>query len=159
MDSQHPERLNPHWIVGFIDGEGCFSVSFSKREKFRLGLEVRASFSVSQKSHSRSVLDQICTELGCGSVRYSAKDDTWKYETRDIRDITEKIIPFFQKYPLLTNKRNDFALFVEICNLIRTNHHLSRDGLIDIINLATQMNSSGTRKYSREQLLDMVRKA
>jgi hypothetical protein len=28
------DSLNPFWVPGFVDGEGCFSVSFSKRDKW-----------------------------------------------------------------------------------------------------------------------------
>ena len=34
--------IHPEWVTGFIDGEGCFSVGFSKRINLRVGIEVNA---------------------------------------------------------------------------------------------------------------------
>ena len=151
--------LEPLWILGFVDGEGCFSISFSERKKFTLNLEVRPSFSVSQKSHSRDVLDAIQVYFGCGGVRPSKADGTHKYETRDLDNLFDTIIPFFQTYTLLTQKRKDFETFVTICKLIRANQHRNKEGLIQIIELAVTMNQSGKRKYSREKLLQIVNNA
>jgi len=47
------------YITGFVDGEGCFAVSFSRRAKFKLGIEVRPSFSISQNKRSLNVLGEI----------------------------------------------------------------------------------------------------
>jgi hypothetical protein len=152
----YPEFSIESWIVGFIDGEGCFSVSFTKREKLSLGIEVRASFSVSQKAHSTSSLQIIENYFKCGGIRFSKKDGTNKYEVRNFADITEKILPFFRNYPLLTNKKNDFEKFETICSFIKQNQHLSKDGLLQIIELAHQTNLSGTRKYTKEQLLNTI---
>ena len=46
--------LNPRsdlatYISGYVDGEGCFCVSFQPSRRHRFGWEVRPSFSVSQK--------------------------------------------------------------------------------------------------------------
>src|ERR1700704_5619847 len=38
------------YFAGFVDGEGCFTVSFSPRSKLLIGWEVRPSFSVSQNA-------------------------------------------------------------------------------------------------------------
>jgi hypothetical protein len=38
------------YFAGFVDGEGCFTVSFSPRSTLLLGWEVRPSFSVSQNA-------------------------------------------------------------------------------------------------------------
>ena len=44
------------YITGFTDGEGCFSISFSKREKMKLGIEIRPSFSVSQHRRNKEII-------------------------------------------------------------------------------------------------------
>lgn len=152
----YPEFSIESWIVGFIDGEGCFSVSFTKREKLTLGIEVRASFSVSQKAHSTSSLKIIENYFKCGGIRFSRNDGTNKYEVRNFADLTHTILPFFKNYPLLTNKQKDFEIFERICSLIKQNQHLSKDGLIQIIELAYQTNLSGTTRYTKEQLFNTI---
>lgn len=144
------------WIVGFTDGEGCFSISFSLREKLKYKIEVRPSFSISQNKESLIALEKIKNYFNCGGIRYSRKYRTYKYEVRCIKDIHTIIIPFFRENTLQTQKLNDFLYFSEICNLINSNHHLSKDGLIKVIEIAYKMNKSGKRKYSKEYLLSYL---
>lgn len=151
--------LNIYWIVGFTDGEGCFCVSFSKKGRSRLNLEVRPSFSVSQKTASRRVLDALLDHFGCGSIRLSKSDGTHKFEIRSLKPLVEVIIPFFKTYSLLTEKRKDFEAFIQVCEIIKSNRHKSKEGMIEIIELAAHMNPGGTRKYSREDLLATVNNA
>ena len=47
------------YISGYVDGEGCFTVSFSPRSKLRVGWEVRPSFSVSQNADRSEVLEGL----------------------------------------------------------------------------------------------------
>lgn len=146
------------WICGFTDGEGCFSVSFNKREELKTKIEVRPSFSISQKSNSLSSLEQIKNYFQCGGIRYSKSDGCYKYEVRSLSDLNEKIIPFFKKYDLFTAKKNDFEKFGEICSEMKRSNHLNISGLKKIIGLAYQMNVAGKRKYSYDQLIQIILK-
>ena len=145
------------YITGFVDGEGCFSVSFNKREKMKTGIEVRPSFSIGQNKKSLKVLQEIRNYFGCGAIRFSKKDQTYKYEVRSVSDLRKKIIPHFEKYPLKTIKTNDFHIFAYICDLIASSKHLNKEYLEEIIEKAYQMNESGKRKYAKEDLLRIVR--
>ena len=44
-----------YWLTGFTDGEGCFSVSFNKRDRLKLGIEVRPSFSIGQSGRTEAL--------------------------------------------------------------------------------------------------------
>lgn len=140
-------KLNPYYVSGFSDGEGSFCVSFSPRKLGEVDWEVRPSFSISQHKRSRDVLFKIKDFFACGSIRFSKKDQNYKYEVRSMTELSEKIIPHFQKFFLETSKRKDFLLFQEIIDLMRNNKHLRKDGLKEIINLAKQMNPAGKRNY------------
>ena len=144
------------YITGFVDGEGCFSIGIVKREKMRTGLEIRPSFSVGQNRKSLDVLKLIQNHFGCGAIRFSKKDQLYKYEVRSIKDLKTKIIPHFKKYPLQTSKQEDFLKFEYICDLISSSKHLNKEYLEEIIRLAYTMNSSGKRKYTYEDLLRIV---
>ena len=148
--------MKPYYITGFVDGEGSFSVSFNYREKFKNKVEVRPSFSISQHKRNKEVLYQIKDYFGVGGVRFSKRDQNYKYEVRSIDDLSRVIIPYFIKYPLLTSKRNDFEKFTLICELIYTNHHLDSKYLRHIIDIAYQMNKSGKRKFSKSKLLKFL---
>lgn len=144
------------YITGFVDGEGCFSVSFSKRKKMKMGLEVRPSFSVSQHRRNKEIILYLQKFFQCGGVRYSKKDQNFKYEVRSIADLVKKVIPHFEKYELQTSKKDDFNTFKEICRLIYTNQHLNQDGLMKIIELSGHVNKTGNKQYDRKTLLKLV---
>lgn len=146
----------PSYISGFIDGEGCFSVSFNYRSKLKTRIEVRPSFSVSQKKYSLSVLKTIQDFFKCGGIRYSRGDGTYKYEVRSINDLISKIIPHFLKYPLITAKKNDFENFTIICKMMKSNLHLNREELRKIIDIAYTMNQSGKKRYAKKDLLRLL---
>ena len=146
------------YVTGFVDGEGSFLVSFSKREKMRMGIEVRPAFTVSQHERSRGILESLQRFFRCGTVRFNKRDRTWKYEVRSLRDLIEKIIPHFESHPLLTSKCSDFERFVIVCRMMRQDAHLEPDGIRRIIDLAYGMNNAGARRIERNHLLkDAVR--
>ena len=124
----------------------------------KYGIEVRPSFSVSQHKRNREIVLRLQQFFNCGGVRFSKKDQNYKFEVRSIKDIMRVIIPHFEQYPLQTTKRSDYEKFKHVCELIHSNHHLSREGLQKIIHAAGQMNESGKRKYSQQDLLRIVRK-
>lgn len=144
------------YITGFVDGEGCFSISFSKREKMKMGIEVRPSFSVSQHRRNKEIILFLQRYFKCGGVRYSKRDQNFKYEVRSISDLMKIIIPHFKKFPLMTTKKNDFEKFEKICELIHKNLHMSRDGMADIIRLSANINQGGKKKFDRNHLLKFV---
>lgn len=158
----HLKSKQEAWLTGFVDGEGCFSVSFSLRSKMKHGFEIRPSFSVAQrKDHSNlnwAVLVEIQNFFQVGFIRFSKKDQMWKYEVRDIEDIWKKIIPYFESNRLRTSKQLDFEKFKKICLIIKSNHHLSISGGKEVINLNFGMNVSGKRKYEKEFLLKLLDK-
>ena len=146
------------WLSGFTDGEGCFCVSFTKLERLTLGIETRPSFSIAQHKTSVKTLELIQDHLQCGGIRFSKRDQTYKYEVRNLSDLNKHILPHFTRYPLLTQKATDFAAFARVCNMMKMNLHLSPKGLEEIILISTKMNPSGSRKYSSQYLLSLLKK-
>jgi hypothetical protein len=144
------------YITGFVDGEGCFTVSFNKREKLKTKIEVRPSFSIGQNKKSLDVLERMHSYFGCGAIRFSRSDQIYKYEVRSNREIVKNIIPHFERYPLKTAKQRDFDKFKTICFLVSKNKHLNKDFLREIIEMAYSMNGSGKRKYKKQELLRLL---
>ncbi len=149
-----------HYLSGLIDGEGCFSISFTLREKMKHGVEVRPSFSLGQTKNKDNyvLLDKITKTLGCGGIRLSRSDNCYKYETRNLTEITNKVIPFVKRYPLHSSKKKDFDIFAIICSLIAKKSHLHLSGLQEIIELAFSINLNGTRKINKQVLLATMEK-
>ena len=109
-------RLNPWWIVGFVDGEGCFSISIFKNVTTKLGIQVFPEFVVTQGAKSLTAINNLKDYFGCGKIYLNSRKDNhkeplYRYCVRSFADLQEKIIPFFDKYPLQTYKYQDFLIF------------------------------------------------
>ena len=143
------------YITGLAEGEGCFCVSFNLRSKLNTGIEVRPSFSISQNQRNIKLLQLVYNYFHCGSIRYSKKDRTYKFEVRRIDDLVRIVIPHFEKYPLCGIKQNDFRNFVEICKMMKANLHRNQTQLERIIDIAYKINN-GKRKYQKEKLLKCI---
>ena len=118
---------------------------------------MRPGFSVSQNGDRAEVLHAIEAYFGCGSIRPDRSDRTLKWETRRLEDILERVVPHFDEFPLISGKKDDYERFASVCRLMATGAHLSRDGLIEIVELARKMNPSGRRRYGAEALLAKLR--
>lgn len=145
------------YISGFIDGEGCFCVSFQPGKRHRFGWEVRPSFSVSQNADRAELLYIIQEKWECGFIRPDSSDKTLKFEVRKTTDLAGKVIPHFKKFPLLSSKKIDFQRFERICELISAKQHFEFNGFEEIIRLAMDMNPSGKRKYFGNEILNSLR--
>ena len=154
---QYSREFLSAYVSGYVDGEGCFSVSISPRAKLLVGWEVRPSLSVSQNGDRAEVLHAIQAYFGCGSIRPDRSDRTVKWETRRLGDILGHVVPHFERYPLLSGKRLDFERFATICKLMAGARHRDRVGLIRIVELAREMNPSGRRRYDAEAILVTLR--
>jgi len=152
---KYPE-LNPFYVTGLTEGEGCFHISFSFRKKLKVGIETRPSFSISLNSRDLMLLQGVHQYFDCGAIRYSKSDRTYKYESRSITDLVSKIIPHFEKYALHGSKLNDFNRFADICRSVHANEHLNGDKLKHIIDSAFEMNPSGKRKHDKRDLLRVI---
>ena len=146
----------PSYISGYVDGEGCFTVSISPRRTLRVGWEVRPSLSVSQNGDRAEVLTAIQQYFGCGTLRPDRSDKTLKWETRSLTLLVERVIPHFRRYPLQSGKRRDFELFADICERMVRGEHRTVAGLTEIVWRAGAMNPSGTRGYAPESILQRL---
>ena len=144
--------LDPWYVTGLAEGEGCFCVSFAVRETLRVGLEARPSFSLSLNRRDRELLEDLRTYFGCGWLRESRGDRTFKYEARSVPDLLGAIVPHFERFPLAGSKAKAFSGFATVCRMIGQGDHLGRGGMQEIVRLAYEMNL-GKRRHSSATLL------
>ncbi len=67
------------------------------------------------------------------------------YRVRGLNHLTERIVPFFEKHPLKSKKRVDFARFRKILYLINQGKHLKPEGIEEIRAIASEMNTGSGR--------------
>ena len=144
-DNQQERLITIGWIVGYIDGEGCFSVSLNKNETTSTGWQVFPEFVVTQGEKSINTLQLIRKFFGCGNVfinrRYdNHKENLYRYCVRSRKDLRERVVPFFEKNKLKSAKRDDFDKFVTILKLMDKNQHLAQKGLKEIAGIIETMN-------------------
>lgn len=148
-----PQDLG-HYLTGFADGEGSFNISFRPRKDHRLAWKVTMTLNISQRNVE--VLEIFREVLKCGNL-WRRHDGVWYFETRSLPRILERVIPFFRKFPIRSAKAADFEIFCEVAELMSRGAHLTRDGIIDILNLRKPMNRGGKRRYSDQMILDSLR--
>ncbi len=146
MGADHQqERLTVGWIVGFVDGEGCFSITVQRNPTTRFGWQVFPEFVVTQGAKSLPALESLQQFFQCGNIFINRRSDNhreplYRYCVRAVTDLQTKIIPFFRQYPLRTAKREDFAKFVQVVELVAGRKHLDEEGLRAIAAIAQTMN-------------------
>jgi hypothetical protein len=108
------ERLDCY-IAGYVDGEGSFSVSVQRNSSCRVGYQLVPEFHVSQNADRAQVLELIRARLGCGYIKPNARTDrALVYVVRDRGALLERVIPFFERNPLLSSKQADVETFARI---------------------------------------------
>jgi hypothetical protein len=133
------------WVVGFVDGEGCFSISVVKNPGCRLGWQVQHEFSVTQASPSRIALDELIEFFGCGRIIENRRKDDHRhtllrYSVKRRSDLIGRIVPFFEYFPLITAKREDFLSFATVLRMMQDDRHLTLGGLEEIARITETMN-------------------
>jgi hypothetical protein len=134
-------NLNAQWVVGFVDGEGCFHVGINQNESMSLGVQVLPEFTVVQHEVDEQVLYGLKDYFGCGVVRKN-HGSRLSYRVRGQKNLHDRIIPFFEKHKLKTRKRVDFEKFRKVILLIEKGEHLEADGLEKIRQIKQSMNST-----------------
>ena len=140
------------WVVGFVDGEGCFSISVVRNAGCSLGWQVQHEFSVTQAAPSRGALGLLRGHFGCGTIIEQQRHDNHRtsllrFSVKRRRDLVDVVLPFFEQNPLRTAKRRDFELFASAIRRMEAGDHLGSDGLRGIALLTEQMNRKQQSRY------------
>ncbi len=160
MDSDNPigadnQQERPgieEWTVGFVDGEGCFSISLVRNPTCRSGWQVQHEFSVVQGRRSRHVLEDLVQVFECGRVVEQQRHDNHReplcrFSVKRRDDLLRRVIPFFEAHPLRTAKQLDFERFRSVVQMMRQGLHLEESGLRDIALITEQMNRRQQSRY------------
>ena len=144
------ERLDPMWLVGFTDGEGCFSLSIFKNKSMKFSYQIFPEFVLTQGAKSLETLEKVQNFFGCGKIyenkRYdNHRESLYRYCVRNKADLLNIVCPFFDNYPLQTAKKYDFELFKEGLAIIEQKQHLKKEGFAALTNIASQMNRQKSR--------------
>jgi hypothetical protein len=141
-------RLDPRWIVGFVDGEGCFSVSIHRNVLAARshGWQLHPVFHVYQHQKYRAVLEEFINVFGCGKVRPKGPNSSvLTYAVDSLRGLDAAVLPFFERHPLVIKER-DFRIFAGIVRGMLRKEHYDTEGFNRLVRLAYSMNEYGKQR-------------
>lgn len=94
---------DPHWVAGFV-GEGCFYVALMRSSTHKLGSAVQLRFLITQHIRDEQLIKSLVNYLSCGKVYKGSKRDVVDLVVTRFPDLSGKIVPFFDLYPLLSSR-------------------------------------------------------
>ena len=96
-------RLNPYFITGFVDAEGCFRIQIVKRSnsKNSTGFTVEVIFLICLHYKDRVILESIQSHLKVGRFVKSGEKYV-QYVVSSVKEL-DVVIKFFDEYPLITH--------------------------------------------------------
>ena len=153
VDMENPQRLNVQprsnkldakWVVGFVDGEGCFYVGINPHPDMTSQYQVLPEFTVVQHRRDIRILFALKSFFGCGVVRTN-HGERMAYRVRRLDHLREIIVPFFEKNPLKTQKYVDFLKFRDVLRQMDQKRHLTAEGIKAIRDIASAMNRGRER--------------
>lgn len=147
------KSLNPWYVTGLIEGEGCFCINISKHKTKKTGFDARLMFEVEMIIDDKPLLEKLQKHFKCGHIyvlnyeRYGWRPHV-KYAVKSYKDIRDKVIPFFKKYELRGKKKKDFDYFCQAISIFETKDHLKIDGVKKLREIQSKMNLRRKLKQS-----------
>ena len=130
-------------------------VSVQVKPSTSLGVQLIPEVHVSKNRDRAEVLEIIKRHLACGTIESNGrKGDVLVLAVRRHKDLLEKVIPFFERSPLLSANQKEFEVFASVVKRMAAGEHLNRDGLSSILALALTTNGGGRyrKRTCRSQL-------
>lgn len=132
-------NLDPQWIVGFVDGEGCFFVGIHRQATMTIGFQTLPEFVVVQHVRDIELLYALKAYFQCGRV-VNNHGDRWAYRARGHGNLVTRILPFFERHKLKSRKRQAFEAFRKVVLMMDRKEHLTADGLEEIRSMVSRIN-------------------
>ena len=139
LDIKHNLILDPNFITGFTDGEGCFTLSITKSNQVKSSWAIKPRFQINLHKKDLQLLESIQSYFCAGHI---SKTGSESYQLRidSIKDI-QVIIDHFDKYPLISQKFGDYQLFKQAYVLLLNKEHLTPEGIRKIVAIKATMNN------------------
>jgi LAGLIDADG endonuclease len=136
----------PYWVTGFVDGEGTFDIKIYS-SKTNVGFAVQLRFRIPQHERDSKLIELLIKYFGSGSAEKHTKHPAVTLVINKFSTVTDKIIPFFESYPLVGVKKNDYLDWCKVARLMSSKAHLTQEGLNLIRTIKSGMNT-GRKKIN-----------
>ena len=131
-------NLDPWFVTGFTDGEGCFLINVRPNSKLKTGYSVELVFKIALHSKDKALVENLKNYFGVGTVTARGSDciQFWVGSLKDL----QVIVHHFDNYPLITQKWSDYQLFKQVVELMKGREHLTMEGLQKIVSIKAVLN-------------------
>lgn len=166
---------NPHflfWLGGFVEGEGCVSISVNVNPSFPFGIQLQPIFNVTQHVNGLAILQAFLALFKLGTLNpKSGSPHVWVYVLpapggspfggAGYKNMLNLVIPFFLDYVLAFGcKIDEFEMFHSICLSLRNQEHTTKEGLIKMVTLVYSVQGKGKwRKRTLEEVISIIEKS
>jgi len=145
--------LNPHFFSGFVQSDGSFHIGLEKDSTAKHKIRIKPSFYVTQLNSKDKKISQVLRMarnlLQVGHYIPDRKKNCSSLCVNTLKDLNNNVLPHFEEYPLLSEKKNDYLVFKEIVEKMNKKLDHSKEGFCDIYNLALLIHKKGgyRKKY------------
>ena len=145
------------FLAGFIEGEGCLTVSIKSHPGARFGYYVDPEFFLYQHKSGRRLLELARDVFQTGRIYPKpGNPDVLIFAITARRSLEEKVVPFFERYVVPFSCKSDtFRRFREILEMMERKKHLSPDGLARVVEKAYAMNPAGKGRQRLRPLAEV----
>ena len=134
--------INGHWIAGFVNGDGSFTLGMQKAKFSRFEYAFAPRFIISQDLKDELLILKINKFFNNKDhFKINKKNNLIELIFYKRLILEENIIPFFNKYTFYGNKFLDFQDFSLGIQLLSKKIHFKLNGFNQIKNLYLGMNN------------------
>lgn len=130
-------KLDPFFMTGFVDAEGCFSIELYKDSKAKFNYTPRLVFKINLHVKDLPILLSFKDTLGVGTV--STKGKVTSYTVKRFKDLAV-IVNHFKLYPLVSSKYLVYKYWLQAYNIIATKEHFNYQGMTKLATLKNLTN-------------------
>jgi hypothetical protein len=147
----HPKRefeLDPNFVTGFVDAEGCFTVTITRDPVNKTGWRVKPAFEIGLHKKDLALLKLIQNYFNKVGIISLQSKDVVRFRVFTLKDLMT-IIDHFDQYPLLTQKRTDFEFFKQIILMMGNKEHITLEGFRGIVAIRCSLNKGLSEKLKQ----------
>lgn len=127
--------LSNHWLCGFTDADGSFTINMSKSITHKLGYSLKLEYKIVQKNED--VILGIKETFG-GFSYYDPIGLVYRYKFASLKE-QHKVIDYFDNFQLNSSKYIRYLKWRKCYRLYLEKQHLVSTGIIKILNIINSL--------------------
>lgn len=124
------------WLIGFTDGEGCFTCSIGETKGFTFNFNISQKWEINLK-----VLEHFSELFRNGIVSRHSVENVYEFRVGGVNNC-KILFPYFDNYPLYTKKSLSYKLWKDIHKSLVNKDHLNESKRREMIEKAKMINKS-----------------